>query len=101
MISSLEGKKGQPKLKPPYPAVKGYLGKPTIVNNVETLAAVIPIVKDGAEKYKAIGTSRSSGTKIFSVSGNVLKPGNYEVPLGYPLMDMIHKLCGGLLWGEN
>ena len=101
MISSLEGKKGQPKLKPPYPAVKGYLGKPTIVNNVETLSAVIPIVRDGAEKYKAIGTPRSSGTKIFSVSGNILKPGNYEVPLGYPLMDMIEKLCGGLPPGRK
>lgn len=96
MISSIEGKKGFPKLKPPFPAVKGYLEKPTIVNNVETLAAVIPIIKEGPEKYKAIGTPRSTGTKIFSVSGNVLKPGNYEVPLGYPLMDMINNLCGGL-----
>jgi len=101
MISSLEGKKGQPKLKPPFPALQGYLGKPTIVNNVETLAAVIPIIRDGAQAYKALGTERSSGTKIFSVSGNVLNPGNYEVPLGYPLMDMIHKLCGGLPEGRK
>ena len=96
MISSLEGKKGQPKLKPPFPAVKGYLEKPTIVNNVETLAAVVPIVGEGPEKYKAIGTPKSAGTKIFSLSGNILKPGNYEVPLGFPLMDLIFKLGGGL-----
>ena len=101
MISSLEGKKGQPKLKPPFPAVQGYLGKPTIVNNVETLVAVIPIVKDGPEQYKKIGTARSTGTKIFSVSGNVLKPGNYEVSLGYPLMDMIQGLCGGMPSGRK
>ena len=101
MISSLEGKKGQPKLKPPFPAVKGYLEKPTIVNNVETLAAVIPIVKDGPEKYKSIGTARSTGTKLFSVSGNVKKPGNYEVPLGHPLMDLIENLCGGLPEGRK
>ena len=101
MISSLEGKKGQPKLKPPFPALQGYLGKPTIVNNVETLAAVIPIVQKGAQFYKSIGTERSSGTKIFSVSGDILKPGNYEVPLGYSLMDMIQNLCGGLEEGRK
>ncbi len=101
MISSLEGKKGHPKLKPPFPAVQGYLEKPTIVNNVETLAAVILIVKGGPQKYKSIGTPRSTGTKIFSVSGSVVKPGNYEVPLGYPLMDMINKLCGGLQEGRH
>ena len=100
MISSIEGKKGHPKLKPPFPAVQGYLKKPTIVNNVETLAAVIPIIKHGPKKYKSIGTPRSAGTKIFSVSGSVMKPGNYEVPLGYPLMDMI-KLCGGLPEGRK
>ena len=95
MISSLEGKKGNPKLKPPYPAVKGYLEKPTIVNNVETLATVIPIVRDGVKKFRTIGTEKSPGTKFFSVSGCVKKPGNYEVPLGYPLMDLI-ELAGGL-----
>ena len=100
MISSLEGKKGQPKLKPPYPAVKGYLDKPTIVNNVETLAAVIPILKDGVKKFRSIGTEKSPGTKFFSVSGCVQKPGNYEVPLGYPLMDLIN-LAGGLRKGQK
>ena len=101
LISSLEGKKGQPKLKPPFPAVKGYLNKPTIVNNVETLAAVAPIVRDGAKAYRAIGTERSPGTKIFSLSGDVLIPGNYEVPLGYPLKDLIYQLGGGLKPGHR
>ena len=101
MISSLEGKKGQPKLKPPFPAVQGYLGQPTIVNNVESLAAVVPIVRDGAEAYRAIGTKDSPGTKIFSLSGDVLKPGNYELPLGYSLMDLIYNLGGGLKSGRS
>lgn len=101
MISSLEGLKGQPKLKPPFPAIKGYLGKPTIVNNVETLAAVKYIVRDGAQAYRKYGTEKSAGTKLFSVSGNVMKPGNYEVPLGYPLKDLIFNICGGLKPGRK
>ena len=101
MISSLEGKKGHPKLKPPFPAVRGYLGKPTIVNNVETLAAVVPIIRDGAKAYRAIGTEKSPGTKIFSLSGDVLKPGNYELPLGYSLTDLIYSLGGGLRTGRS
>ena len=101
MISSLEGKKGQPKLKPPFPAVQGYLDHPTIVNNVETLSAVVVIVRDGAQAYRALGTEKSSGTKIFSLSGDVLKPGNYELPLGYSLMDLIYNLGGGFRPGRN
>ncbi len=101
MISSLEGQKGQPKLKPPFPAIKGYLGKPTIVNNVETLAAVKYIIRDGAAAYRKNGTEKSAGTKLFSVSGNVMKPGNYEVPLGYPLKDLIFNICGGLKPGRK
>lgn len=101
MISSLEGLKGQPKLKPPFPAVQGYLRKPTIVNNVETLAAVIPIIRDGAAAYKKYGTEKSTGTKLFSLSGNVMKPGNYEVPLGYPLIDLIMKEGGGMRPGRK
>ncbi|MFN8945076.1 MAG: NADH-quinone oxidoreductase subunit NuoF [Pseudobdellovibrionaceae bacterium] len=101
MISSLEGLKGQPKLKPPFPAVQGYLKKPTIVNNVETLAAVIPIIRDGAAAYKKFGTEKSSGTKLFSLSGNIVKPGNYEVPLGYSLMDLIMKEGGGMKSGRK
>ena len=101
MISSLEGKKGQPKLKPPFPAVQGYLRKPTIVNNVETLAAVVPIIKDGAAAYKKFGTEKSAGTKLFSLSGNIQRPGNYEVPLAYPMMDMINKLGKGMRPGRK
>ena len=100
MISSLEGKKGQPKLKPPFPALKGFLDKPTIVNNVETLAAVVPILEKGSQEYRKQGTEKSSGTKIFSVSGSVNRPGNYEVPLGYSLMDLI-ELAGGMLDGKK
>ena len=101
MISSLEGKKGQPKLKPPFPAVQGYLRKPTIVNNVETLAAVVPIIKDGAAAYKKFGTEKSPGTKLFSLSGNVAKPGNYEVLLGMPLLEFINNLGGGMKPGRK
>jgi NADH-quinone oxidoreductase subunit F len=101
MISSLEGLKGQPKLKPPFPAVQGYLRKPTIVNNVETLAAVKYIIRDGATAYRKHGTEKSPGTKLFSVSGNVVKPGNYEVPLGLPLKDLIFNVCGGLKPGRK
>lgn len=101
MISSLEGYKGQPKLKPPFPAIQGYLKKPTIVNNVETLAAVKYIIRDGAQAYKKYGTEKSAGTKLFSVSGNVMKPGNYEVPLGLPLRDLIFEFCGGLKPGRK
>ncbi len=100
MISSLEGLKGQPKLKPPFPAVQGYLKSPTIVNNVETLAAVIPILDKGAKFYKSMGTEKSAGTKLFSVSGSVQKPGNFEVALGTPLMDLI-ELAGGLKPGRR
>jgi NADH-quinone oxidoreductase subunit F len=100
MISSLEGLKGQPKLKPPFPAVKGYLRKPTIVNNVETLAAVTYILRDGPQGFRKHGTEKSPGTKLFSVSGDVQKPGNYEVALGLPLMDLI-QLAGGLKPGRK
>lgn len=101
MISSLEGLKGQPKLKPPFPALKGYLRSPTIVNNVETLAAVVPIIRDGAAAYKKFGTEKSAGTKLFSISGNVLKPGVIEIPLGTPLRDVIFEYCGGLKPGRK
>ncbi len=100
MISSLEGLKGQPKLKPPFPAVQGYLRKPTIVNNVETLAAVIPIIRDGAAAYRKFGTEKSAGTKLFSISGAVVHGGNFEVPLAYPLKDLI-AMAGGLRPGRQ
>lgn len=101
MISSLEGQKGQPKLKPPFPAVQGYLKKPTIVNNVETLAAVKYIIRDGAAAYKKHGTEKSPGTKLFSIAGDVNKPGNYELPLGYKMIDLINNECGGMKSGRK
>lgn len=101
LISSLEGKKGQPKLKPPFPAVKGYLEKPTVVNNVETLAVVPWILRKGPEAYKKFGTEKSAGTKLFNISGPILKPGCYELPLGYPLKRFIYEDCGGLIGGKK
>jgi NADH-quinone oxidoreductase subunit F len=101
LISSLEGKKGQPKLKPPFPAVKGYLKKPTIVNNVETLASVVHILRDGVAAYRKYGTEKSPGTKLFSLSGNIIRPGNYEVPLAYPLKDLVFGIGGGMRPGRK
>ena len=101
LISSLEGKKGQPKLKPPFPAVSGYLGKPTVVNNTETLAAVPWIVLNGADAYRQIGTRESCGTKLFCVSGPVVRPGVYEKPLGYPLDRLIYEDAGGMVPGKE
>ena len=101
LISSLEGKKGQPKLKPPFPAIKGYLGKPTVVNNVESLAVVPWIINHGPEEYKKFGTEKSPGTKLFNVSGPVVNPGCFEVPLGYPLLKLINEECGGMRDGKK
>jgi NADH-quinone oxidoreductase subunit F len=101
LISSLEGKKGQPKLKPPFPAVSGYLGRPTVVNNTETLAAVPWIIRNGPDAYKKIGTEKSPGTKLFSISGPLKRPGVYELPLGYSLKTFIFEDAGGLLPGEE
>lgn len=99
LLESLEGKRGHPRLKPPFPAVVGLYGGPTVVNNVETLAVVPWIILKGGEWYKALGTEKSGGTKLFTVSGHVNKPGNYEVPMGYPLMDLINNECGGMKGG--
>ncbi len=101
LLSSLEGKKGQPKLKPPFPAVSGYLGCPTIVNNTETLAAVPWIITHGAEAYRKIGTEKSAGTKLFCISGHVQKPGVYELPLGYPFMKFFAEEAGGMAAGRE
>lgn len=101
LISSLEGKKGQPKLKPPFPAIKGYRGYPTMVNNVETLAAVPWIVRFGGDAYKKWGTEKSPGTKLFCISGDVNKTGVIEVPLATPLLEIIEKHCGGVKDGKK
>ncbi|MCB9764419.1 MAG: NADH-quinone oxidoreductase subunit NuoF [Alphaproteobacteria bacterium] len=101
LISSLEGVKGQPRLKPPFPAVKGVWDAPTIVNNVETIAVVPWVINNGGAAYKAIGTEKSPGTKLFSCSGHINKPGVYEVPLGYPMMDLLNNECGGVRGGRK
>jgi NADH-quinone oxidoreductase subunit F len=100
LLNSLEGKRGEPRLKPPFPAIEGLYGKPTVVNNVETLAYLVPIMEHGAEWFAAVGTERSKGYKIVSVSGHVQKPGNYEVPLGTSVRDIID-LAGGLRPGRT
>jgi NADH-quinone oxidoreductase subunit F len=101
LIEALEGKKGWPRLKPPYyPAAVGLWGKPTIVNNVETLSFVPRILEIGAEKFLTMGTPKSGGTGLFSLSGNVKKPGVYELPMGVPLKTLIYD-CGGGIAGDR
>jgi NADH-quinone oxidoreductase subunit F len=101
LISSLEGKKGMPKLKPPFPAVEGYLKCPTVVNNVETLAAVPWIINNGPEAYSKIGTEKSKGTKLWSVSGDIARPGVYELELGAPFSALLNDCCGGVKGGKK
>ena len=100
LMNSLEGRRGQPRVKPPFPAAFGAFGMPTTINNVETLAAIPHIVENGGEWYRQWGTEKSPGTKLFCVSGHVRKPGNYELPLGFPLMDLIEDVCGGMRDGN-
>jgi NADH-quinone oxidoreductase subunit F len=100
MIESMEGKKGQPRKRPPYPAGWGLWGCPTTVNNVETISHVAPIVKRGADWFKGIGTEKSTGNTLFGVSGHVKRPGVYELPLGTPLVDIIERHAGGLANGR-
>jgi NADH-quinone oxidoreductase subunit F len=101
LMNSLEGRRGQPRVKPPFPAQAGYMGMPSTVNNVETLASVPFIVSNGGEAYRAYGTNESPGTKLFCVSGHVRRPGNYELPLGFPLTELINDVCGGLPEGRS
>jgi NADH-quinone oxidoreductase subunit F len=98
MMNSLEGKRGNPRIKPPFPAVAGVFGQPTTINNVETLAAVPHILNNGADWYKNFSrpdNPKSTGTKLWSVCGNVARPGNYEVVMGFPFKDFLYDLCGG------
>ncbi len=96
LLESIEGKRGKPRTKPPFPAIHGLYQEPTVVNNVETLANLPYILKNGPEWYAGIGTQKSTGTRIFSVSGHVKRPGNYEVPLGITLREMIYEIAGGV-----
>ncbi len=98
LLESLEGKKGQPRFKPPFPAQVGAFGKPTTINNTETLASIPPIIRNGAQWFSGMGVANAGGTKIFSVSGHVNRPGNYEVPLGLPFKDLL-EMAGGVLNG--
>ena len=96
LLNSLEGKLGQPRVRPPFPAVAGLYARPTVINNVETLANVPFIMVNGAAAFKAIGTEKSPGTKIFCMSGHVAKPGNYELPLGTTFRELIYTHAGGI-----
>jgi len=100
LMNSLEGKRGQPRVKPPFPAAVGAFGMPSTINNVETLSAVPHIVQNGGAWYRQWGSEKSPGTKLFCVSGHVNKPGNYELPLGFPLIDLIEDVCGGMRDGN-
>ena len=103
LMNSIEGRRGNPRIKPPFPAVAGVFGQPTTINNVETLAAVPHILTNGADWYKqmSLGNPRSTGTKLFSVCGNITRPGNYEVVLGFPFKEFLYDLCGGPLPGRT
>lgn len=101
LLDSLEGKRGNPRLKPPFPAVQGLYGGPTLINNVETLCNVPHIVANGAEWFRSFGTEQSPGTKVISISGLVRRPGNYEIELGTTLRDLIFGLAGGPLEGRE
>jgi NADH-quinone oxidoreductase subunit F len=100
MLESIEGKRGQPRIRPPFPAVYGLYGKPTVVNNVETLTNLPAILTNGADWHKTLGTPDSAGVKIFSLSGRVRKPGNYELPLGTTFRELIYEHGGGVRDGR-
>jgi len=101
LMESLEGKRGVPRIKPPFPAVVGLWGGPTVINNAETLATVPHIMLMGGQKYAEIGTPRNGGTRLFCLSGHVAKPGVYELPMGYNLKQMIYEVGGGIANGNK
>src|SRR5690349_18944261 len=103
LIESLEGKRGNPRIKPPFPAVKGLWDSPTVVNNVETIAAVVPILNEGAEEYAKIGVGKSTGTKLISACGNINKPGVYEIDMTISVEEFIFsdEYCGGIPNGKR
>jgi len=101
LLESIEGRKGQPRSKPPFPAVAGLYGCPTIINNVQSIASLPFIMQEGAGAYKAYGTEKSPGTHLFGISGHVEKPGMYELPLGLPMLEVIEKVAGGVWKGRK
>ena len=101
LMESLEGKRGYPRIKPPFPAVVGLYGCPTVINNVETLSTVPAIINGGGEWYAGLGTPKNGGTRLYSISGHINKPGIYELPLGYPLRKLIYEVAGGMRNGKK
>jgi NADH-quinone oxidoreductase subunit F len=100
LMNSLEGRRGQPRIKPPFPAASGVFAQPTTINNVETVTSVPHIITNGGAWYREFGTEKSPGTKLFNVSGHVVRRGNYELPLGFPMDDFIYDVCGGI-WKDR
>ncbi len=101
LLESLEGHRGQPRTKPPFPAIAGLYASPTAVNNVESITTVTPILEMGGAEYATLGVESSTGTRVFSLSGNVVRPGNYELPHGFPLRDLINVVGGGVPDGRT
>ncbi len=103
LMNSIEGKRGNPRIRPPFPAAVGVFGQPTTINNVETLASVPHILNRGAAWYKSLCLSnpKSTGTKLMSVCGHIVRPGNYEIAMGFPMRDLIYDLCGGMRQGRT
>ena len=101
LLESLEGKQGRPRFKPPFPANFGLYGKPTTINNTQSLASVPAIIRNGAAWFAGLGPEGSGGTALFSVSGHVEKPGNYELPMGIPFKVLLNDICGGVLGGRK
>jgi len=103
LLESLEGKRGNPRIKPPFPAIAGLYGCPTVVNNVESIAALVPIINEGGDEYAKVGVGRSTGTKLISAGGNVKKPGVYEIDLGLPVEEFLYsdEFCGGIANGKR
>src|SRR5690606_1972674 len=101
LLNSLEGRHPFPRNRPPYPVTHGFENLPTVVNNVETLCAVAPILVHGPEWYRGLGLGEHAGTKVISLSGDVVRPGNYEVPIGFPLGKLVHEWAGGVPNGRK
>jgi NADH-quinone oxidoreductase subunit F len=101
LMESLEGKRGYPRIRPPFPAVVGLYGCPTVINNAETLSTIPPIIRQGGEWYASLGTPKNGGTRLYSISGHVNRPGIYELPLGFPLRRLIEEVAGGVRDGKK
>ena len=101
LFESIEGRRGEPRYRPPFPSIQGLYGKPTMLNNVETLANLPVVFREGADNYRKVGTEKSTGTKLFTVCGNVKKRGVFEFPMGINLKELIYDVCGGIADGKK